>query len=131
MADKKQNNRQNGSNLGVSNIILWIIVVILIAGGIIANFHYEHVAWAIRTAVGIVLFAVALGLASRTTQGQFAWAFVKGSRTELRKVVWPTRQETVQTTLVVAVMVIITALVLWGFDTLFLWVIGWLTGQRG
>ncbi|OGT67401.1 MAG: preprotein translocase subunit SecE [Gammaproteobacteria bacterium RIFCSPHIGHO2_12_FULL_45_9] len=131
MTELKQNNRPNGANGKSSNIILWIIVVILIAGGIIANFHYESVAWAIRTAIGIVLFAVVLGMASRTTQGQQAWSFIKGSRTELRKVVWPTRQETVQTTLVVAVMVIITALVLWGFDSLFLWIIGWLTGQRG
>jgi preprotein translocase subunit SecE len=49
---------------------------------------------------------------------------------EMRKVVWPTREETMQTTLVVAGMVIILALLLWGMDSLLVWLIGWLTGQR-
>jgi preprotein translocase subunit SecE len=56
--------------------------------------------------------------------------FFGESRAELRKVVWPTREETMQTTLVVAVMVIVLSLVLWGMDGLLVWLIGWLTGQH-
>ena len=50
---------------------------------------------------------------------------------ELRKVVWPTRQETIQTTLIVVAMVVVAALILWGLDKVFFWLVAWLTGQRG
>jgi len=53
------------------------------------------------------------------------WQLLKSSRTEIRKVVWPTRQETTQTTLIVVVFVFIMALILWGIDS----VLGWLVGM--
>ncbi len=109
----------------------WLFVLVLLLGGIVANYFYSATAWAIRVAVGIVVALLALFVASKTTKGQAALDVFKGARTELRKVVWPTRQETVQTTVVVVVMVIATALVLWGADSFFMWFVGWLTGQRG
>ncbi len=113
------------------NALKWTVVLLLIVGGIVANTYYGSVAWALRAAVGIVVLAVALLLALQTSAGRQVWIFAKGARIELRKVVWPTRQETIQTTLVVVAMVVFAALVLWGFDTLFFWLVGWLTGQRG
>lgn len=109
----------------------WIIVSFLIIGGIVANSYFADVAWAVRAAIGIVLVAIALLTALQTKTGQTFWIFAKGARVELRKVVWPTRQETLQTTLIVVAMVVFAALVLWGIDTLFFWLVGWLTGQRG
>ena len=50
---------------------------------------------------------------------------------ELRKVVWPSRQETVQTSLMVFLLVIILGLILWGLDAFLLWAVRWLTGQGG
>jgi preprotein translocase subunit SecE len=111
--------------------LLWLLVILIVIGGITANTYYGDTAWAIRAGIGIVLTVAILGLAGLTPQGQAAWAFVKGSRAELRKVVWPSRQETVQTTLVVVAMIVVTALILWAFDALFLWLIGFITGQRG
>lgn len=111
--------------------LLWLIIVILVIGGIAANSYYNQVAGALRAAGGIVLVVIILAIASITTQGKQSWIFIKAARTELRKVVWPTRQETVQTTLVVVAMVLVTALILWGLDSFFLWAISWLTGQRG
>jgi preprotein translocase subunit SecE len=46
-------------------------------------------------------------------------------------VVWPTRQETIQTTLVIGAVVVVLALVLWFIDGILVWAVGWLTGQRG
>ncbi|WP_216640025.1 preprotein translocase subunit SecE [Candidatus Coxiella mudrowiae] len=109
----------------------WLLIILLLAGGIVANFYYSHVAVAIRAAIGIVLAIWVLVIASQTQKGQKAWGFMKGSRTELRKVVWPTRQETLQTTLVVVVMVIVTALILWALDSFFMWAVAWMTGERG
>ncbi|MCH9769553.1 MAG: preprotein translocase subunit SecE [Gammaproteobacteria bacterium] len=109
----------------------WIVVVVLLSAGVYANYHYAQIAWSLR-AVGWILLVVIMALiASQTLQGMRAWGFVKSARVELRKVVWPNRQETVQTTLIVVVMVVITAIVLWGLDNLFLWLVGLLTGQRG
>ncbi|MFW0079384.1 MAG: preprotein translocase subunit SecE [Coxiella endosymbiont of Haemaphysalis qinghaiensis] len=104
----------------------WLLIVLLLVGGVIANFYYSYVAMAIRAAIGIVLAISVLVIASQTQKGWKAWSFVKGSRTELRKVVWPTRQEIVQTTSVVVVMVIVIALILWGLDSFFMWVVAWM-----
>lgn len=113
------------------NGLKWTIVFLIVIGGIVANTHFNQVAWALRAAVGIVLLALAAITAFQTATGRVVWSFMKGARIELRKVVWPTRQETIQTTLVVVAMVVFAALVLWGIDTLFFWLVGWLTGQRG
>lgn len=109
----------------------WLFILVLLIAGFVANSYFAQVPWAIRTAIGIVLLAILAALALWTTQGRKAWEFIKAARVELRKVVWPTRQETIQTTLVVMAMVVVTALFLWGIDTLFFWAVSLVTGQRG
>ena len=133
--NQKSNVRVIGHDAGQQpprfNALKWIVVFLLVIGGIVANAYFSDVALALRAAIGIVVFVLALLVAFQTTTGQMVWSFAKGARIELRKVVWPTRQETIQTTLVVVAMVVIAALILWGLDTLFFWLVGWLTGQRG
>jgi preprotein translocase subunit SecE len=109
----------------------WLIVIALFIAGIIANYYYNSQPWPLRLLGWIALLAVIAGIIYQTRQGKAALNFARESRMELRKVFWPTKQETVQTTLVVAAMVVILALVLWGIDGVLMWVIGWLTGQRG
>lgn len=113
----------------------WLLILVLLVGTIVADFFYSRVVWSIRTTIGITVIVILLAIASQTQKGQQkgqkAWGFIKGARTELRKVVWPTRPETVQTTVVVVVMVMITALILWGIDSFFMWAVAWITGQRG
>ena len=60
----------------------------------------------------------------QTVKGRTAVAFAKESRTEVRKVVWPTRQEAVQTTGIVLVATLIMSLLLWGLDSVLFWVVG-------
>jgi len=94
----------------------------VVAGGVYGNSYYGDQPicigcwryWCWRWSAGWV--------ASLTQKGGDFLTLVKGSRTEIRKVVWPTRQETTQTTLIVFVFVIITGLILWGLDS----VLGWL-----
>jgi preprotein translocase subunit SecE len=62
-------------------------------------------------------------VALQTAKGAAFWSLVKGSRTEIRKVVWPTRQETVQTTMIVVGFVLLVAVILWGLDTLLGWLV--------
>ena len=108
----------------------WAIIIILIAAGVWANYHYSQIDWPIRLIGWIVLAAVLLAIASQTAGGRQAWEFSKGARAELRKVVWPTRQETIQTTMVVVGMVVLMALILWGIDSFLLWIMSMLTGGR-
>lgn len=112
-------------------LLKWLLIIFLLVGGMVANFYYSQVIVTIRAAVGIVLAILVLIIAAQTQKGRKAWSFIKSSRTELRKVIWPTRQETVQTTLVVVLMVIMTALILWGLDSFFIWAVAWMTGKRG
>jgi len=93
-----------------------ILAVLLVAGGI-GGFYYfgdkpELIRWAILLAAAVL----ALILAAPTAVGRDTWAFIKGSRVELRKVVWPARKETMQVTVVVFVMVVLVAVYMWMID---------------
>ncbi len=108
----------------------WVIVSILLLAGIVGNYYYSGISVPIRLAVWLVLLLAAGFVGTKTLKGRWVVDFFRDSRMELRKVVWPTREETMQTTLVVAAMVIILAILLWGMDSVLVWAIGWLTGQR-
>ncbi|MCB1852204.1 MAG: preprotein translocase subunit SecE, partial [Gammaproteobacteria bacterium] len=64
----------------------------------------------------------------QTASGRRIWEFATASRTEVRKVVWPSRQETIQTTLIVFAMVLVMGIVLWLFDMLLLTIVRAVTG---
>ena len=105
-------------------------VVILAAG--IAGF-YLLVDLPIWLRWIIVLAALVVGalVSLQSYQGKEFWGFVQSSRVELRKVVWPNRQETMQVTLVVFVMIIVLGFFFWGVDTLLALLTKWLTGRGG
>ena len=105
----------------------WFLIVVLLIAAIAAGFYYSQVALVIRIAVGIVVMMVLLTVASKTNKGRTIFNLIKSTRAELRKIVWPTRQETFQTTLVIIMMVVITTLILWGIDSLFIRAVGWIT----
>lgn len=73
--------------------------------------------------LGILLFViVAAGIALTTTKGRALTSFMQAARTEVRKMVWPTRAETLQTTAVILVVVILVGLFLWLLDTFLGWI---------
>jgi preprotein translocase subunit SecE len=109
----------------------WLVAAALLIAGLGANYYYNNQPWPLRLLGWLALLAIIAGVLLLTSQGKRALEFARESRMELRKVFWPTRQETMQTTLVVAAMVVVLALVLWGVDGVLMWLIGWLTGQRG
>ena len=103
----------------------WGVVAVLVIAGVVGNSYFADQSLLYRVLVLLVAAAVAGWVASTTERGGAFWQLIKGSRTEIRKVVWPTRQETTQTTLIVVVFVFIMALILWGIDS----VLGWLVGM--
>ena len=106
----------------------WSIVVALLACGVVGNWYFQEVSLLIRV-VAILAAAIVAGLiAVQTERGQGIWTLIKDARTEIRRVVWPTNQETTQTTLVVLVIVLVFALILWGLDSLLSWIVSSIIG---
>ena len=101
----------------------WAVVFGLVAVGVVGNSYFDDQSLLYRVLGLVVLAALAGMLALQTAKGAAFWTLVKGSRTEIRKVVWPTRQETVQTTMIVVAFVIVVALVLWGLDSFLGWLV--------
>ena len=102
----------------------WLLVALLVIAGIAANIYYAGQALLIYRVLGLVVVAaVAIAIAIQTAQGSAFWQLAKEARTEVRKVVWPTRQESTQTTLIVLAFVLLMSLILWGLDTLLGWLV--------
>lgn len=108
------------------NIKLIVAVIIMIAA-IFVFYTYSEFSTLLRVIGLLAAAGLSLFVASRTTVGATAFGYIGDAQVEVRKVVWPTRQETVQTTLLVLLMVMIVALLLWGFDTMLGWAVRALT----
>lgn len=119
--------QQQGSGLRTLDTSLWLLVAILIGGALFANYHFQSYAWALRLAAWLVIICVTVGVILLTEKGQSWKVFFNEARTELRKVVWPTRQVTVQMTIMVMIVVVVTSLILWLMDTIFIKIIQLLT----
>ena len=106
----------------------WLIVVAIISVGVVGNSYYAGESLLYRVLALVFLAAVAAGIALTTQKGAAFREMLKEARVELRKVVWPTRVETGQTTAIVIVVVLIVALILWALDSLFAWIIASVIG---
>ncbi len=115
---------ENQGNSG--DAIKWIVVALLAIGGVVGYYYFSDQLLPVR----ILGLAVALGLAcfvaATTTKGRGFISFYKAADIERRKVVWPTRQETMQTTIVVLVVVVLIGLFIWGLDFIFSNIVEWL-----
>jgi preprotein translocase subunit SecE len=100
-----------------------IVVIALAAFYLFANYSLL-----MRVIVLLAAFGGAVVLALKTELGAETLEFIQGARTEVRKVVWPTRAETTQTTLIVIAMVVIMGLLLWLLDVILFWLIRLITG---
>jgi preprotein translocase subunit SecE len=110
------------------NGLKWVVVAALVAAAVAVNVYFAEQSLLYRV-LGVAAIAVLAGfVAVQTSQGSAFWRLAKEARTEIRKVVWPTRQETTQTTMIVVVFVLIMSLILWGLDTLFGWLASLIIG---
>jgi len=106
----------------------WGVTIILLAAIIVGNYMFgETVNILARVGVFLLLAAIAVFSAAMTEKGKTFISFAKDSRLEVRKVVWPTRQETVQTTLIILAVSAIVGLILWGLDGVFVRLVAFIT----
>ena len=106
----------------------WCLVGIIVALAVYANWYYQEQSLFLRVLGLLIAGAAAFLIAVKTEKGNAAWNLIKEARSEIRRVVWPTNNETTQTTLVVLVMVFIFSLILWGLDSLLSWLVSSLIG---
>ncbi len=107
----------------------WVAAIAVLIGAIAAFYHFADQSVLLRV-IGLLTAAVMSGaILSQTEQGRAAWAFVREANIERRKVVWPTRKETTQTTGIVMVAVALVGLFLWMLDSLLSLLIRMVLGQ--
>lgn len=109
------------------DIMKWLLIVGLAIAGVFGNVYYINQPLSLRLIGGLFIGLAAIGIASQTSIGTQVINFAKLSKTELRKVVWPSRQETVRTTMVVVAMICIASILMWCLDAALFWAVGLLT----
>jgi preprotein translocase subunit SecE len=108
---------------------LMILSIVALLAGVVAFYWYEEDALALRMAMVGSGVVVAVGLAWVSWYGREFWQFAQAARVELRKVVWPEREDTVRTTVLVIVFASLMGLFFWVLDLILTWLIRLLTGQ--
>ncbi|MDP6375597.1 MAG: preprotein translocase subunit SecE [Pseudomonadales bacterium] len=106
----------------------WILVVGLAGAGIFGNWYYQDESMLLRVLGLIVVAVIAVAIALQTERGRNTWTLLREARSEIRRVVWPTREETLQTTLVVLALVVVFALILWMLDSGLSWLVSTVIG---
>ena len=112
----------------MQNYFRWSVGLFLIAIAVYGNSYYSLEPLLYRVLGVLVLLALSTVILLTTVEGKEGLKLILESRTEIRRVVWPSRPETTQTTLIVIVAITIAGLILWGLDSLFGWVTASLLG---
>ena len=115
-------------SINMQNYIRWFLGIAIIGLAVYGNAYFAQEALLYRVLGVIVVSALGLFVLSTTVEGRESLKIVLESRTEIRRVVWPTRTETTQTVLIVVVAIFVCALLLWGLDSLFGWAMASLLG---
>jgi len=114
---------------GPLDTVKLLLAALVLLGGIVAYYYFEDESVLLRTAGVLIGLALGIVIAMQSLQGQALWRFIQGARVELVQVIWPTRQEAMQTTLTVFVFVLILGIFFWGLDFFLLWGSRTLTGR--
>jgi preprotein translocase subunit SecE len=119
------------ASASVFDVVKQVFSVVFVVAGVAAFYYFSEAPLLYRVLGLVVVVLVVAGMMLTTGVGRNVWAFVLESKQEVRKVVWPTRDETFRTTLLVFAMVFIVGLILWLLDMFLFWGVRLLTGQGG
>ncbi|WP_058479780.1 preprotein translocase subunit SecE [Legionella waltersii] len=110
----------------LKDLSCWFAIIVATAAAFFCTYYYSF-SGPIQALIWLIWFVVVLMFTYMTTVGKQLFEFAQEAKAELLKVVWPNRQETVQTTTIVMVMVGVTGFILWGIDSIMMWAIAKLT----
>ena len=105
------------------------LAVACVVGGVAAYYYFSETALVLRVLMVMGGLVAAGGVAWLSAPGKEFFAFAQEAWQEAGRVSWPTRKETVQTTLIVFAFVVIMALILFSIDTTLAWIVKLLTGR--
>lgn len=111
------------------DVLKWLIAILLVGGGLASFYYFEEHSQLVRVIGLLAACGIAIAIAAATEKGRDLLEFTRESQLEIRKVVWPTRQETMQMTGLVILMVVILSLVIWALDSTLFWVVRSFTGH--
>jgi preprotein translocase subunit SecE len=114
-----------------SDLLISSAAILLLIMGISGNYYFASQSALLRVVVFLALGACALFLLYKTAMGQKAWMYWQESLVEARKVVWPTKKETMQSTIGVLAMVLIMGIFLWSVDAVLVRIVAWLLRHNG
>ncbi|OUX17919.1 MAG: preprotein translocase subunit SecE [Gammaproteobacteria bacterium TMED257] len=109
---------------------LLLMSLLLLLAGIVAFYYFSEIRLFYRVLGLFVVIGLSGFIVYQTNFGKTIYTYVADSKIELKKVTWPTKQETTQTALGVIVIVVIIGILLWLLDMLLAWAIGTLYGVR-
>ena len=113
------------------DLVKMVAAALVVIAAVVGFYVFEDQSTPLRVAGLLAATGVAAWIGLQTEPGRRFWIFLQEAQLEVRKVVWPTRPETLQTTLLVIGVVIIAALILWGLDAVLGWAIRLLIGGPG
>src|SRR5271163_406793 len=120
---------QTTAGASAKDTALMTLSIVVLFAGIVAFYWYDELALPFRVAMVVAGVAAGAGLMWFTWYGREFWQFAHAARIELRKVVWPEREETIKTTYVVFIFAIVMGIFFWGLDWVLTWLTRILTGQ--
>ncbi len=123
MSESKSIKRRN-------NIPLTMLSLVILLTGVVVFYYFSEIRLFYRVLGMLAVIGISILVLYQTDFGKTAYGYIIDSKIELKKVTWPTKQETTQTALGVIVIVVIIGLILWLLDMLFAWAIGNLYGIR-
>jgi preprotein translocase subunit SecE len=107
------------------------LAIVVVLAGLVGYYYFADASTLLRALAVLLAVALAAVVAFTSLQGRLLWKFIQGARVELNKVVWPTREETLQTTLIVLLVALIGGVFFWLLDLFLLWLTTRVTGQGG
>jgi preprotein translocase subunit SecE len=122
---------QTSAGASAKDSALMTLSVVALLAGLVAFYWYDELALPFRIVMVVAGLAAAAGLMWFSWYGREFWQFALAARVELRKVVWPEREETIKTTYVVFIFAIVMGLFFWGLDWILTLLTRLLSGQSG
>lgn len=122
---------QAQATTSIIDVVKLVFSVLFVVSGLATFYYFAEYALLYRVLALVVIGILALFMLLTTGKGRDFRVFLQESKQEVRKVVWPSRQETTQTSLLVFAMVFVVGLILWLLDMVLFWGVQVLTGQGG
>ncbi|WP_133501837.1 preprotein translocase subunit SecE [Cognatilysobacter terrigena] len=124
-----QNRGAQAGGSSAGDVAKYVVALLLVAAGVFAFYWFADLATGVRALMVVAGIVAGGAIFATSAQGARTREFLSESRFELRKVVWPNRQEAMRTTWVVMLAVLILSLLLAGFDVVIQWLVKLLMGR--